>query len=197
MSSVRTFRDCITGGHMLAVCAAVAVAAPLVAGCGGNGKKDAAPSAPPPATTTSTPTPDRTAEAKTDAAAAYVQMWDASAAAFHAGKVTSPELETWAIDKALANQEAAGLYYQGRGTIMQGKPVLSPKVTSVSFGVTPYTANITDCMDTTHYIEVNKKTGKPVGSSDTDRHHVATAVARFNGKHWVISEVAIDRDRTC
>jgi hypothetical protein len=192
-----TLRDHIFSRHVLPACA-TGVALAFLAGCGGGGKTDDAPSTPPPSTTAaSTPTPDRTAEAKTDAAAAYVQMWDASAAAFHAGKVTSPELEKWAVDKALANQEAAGLYYQGRGTIMQGKPSLSPTVTSVEFTETPYTANITDCMDTTHYIEVSKKTGKPVGGVDPQKHHVATAVARFNGKSWVISEVAIDRDRTC
>lgn len=196
MTDVRTPHDRIFRMHVLPVCAA-AVALPLLAACGGGGKTDGTATTPPPTTTAASPSPDRTAEAKAAAAAAYVHMWDAAAATFHVGKVTSPELEKWAIDKALANQEASGLYLQQRGTIMQGKPVLSPRVTSVDFTETPYTADITDCMDTTHYIEVSKTTGKPVGTVSGDRHHVATAVARYNGKSWVISEIVIDRDRTC
>ena len=195
MTSVRTLRDRLFGGHMLPSCALV-VAAATVAGCGGSDKADNAPTTSPP-TTTSTPSPDPTAEAKTQAIDAYEHMWDASAATFHAGKVTSPELEKWAVDKALASQEASGLYYQQQGTIMQGKPALSPRVTSIELTETPYTANITDCADTTHYIEVYKSSGKPVGKVSGDRHHVTTAVARFNGKSWVISEFTIARDRTC
>ncbi|SEG85816.1 hypothetical protein SAMN05216223_116144 [Actinacidiphila yanglinensis] len=186
----------MTRRHMLKASVIVVVAL-SGAGCGSShDKTDTTPTSSPP-TTTASPTPEAMAQAKAAAAAAYVNMWDAAAATFHAGKVTSPALEKWAVDKALAGQEEAGLYYQGRGDVMQGKPRLWPKVTSVELTETPYTANITDCMDSSHYIEVGKKTGKPVGGVDPQKHHVVTAVARFNGTSWVITQMTIDRDRTC
>ncbi|BBG20656.1 hypothetical protein RVR_P127 (plasmid) [Actinacidiphila reveromycinica] len=129
--------------------------------------------------------------------AAYEGMWNAAAAAYHNGKVTSPDLEKYAVDKALADIRATGLYYQDHGEIMSGRPTYSPTVSSVSFASTPYTADVTDCLDSTHYIEVDKKTGKAVDRGAGPYRHVATAVARYNGKSWVISSVTISRDRTC
>ncbi|WP_143080596.1 hypothetical protein [Actinacidiphila rubida] len=173
------------------------VAMAAAAGC--SKSSDKAEKAPPTSTvsTSTAPSPDRTALAKIGAAAAYVHMWSAAAAAYHAGKVTSPQLELYATDKALAAISQTGLYYQDHGFVMNGQPSSMPVVTSVDFSATPYTAKITDCLDSTHYVEVERKTGKAVPRGEGPYRHVTTAVARFNGKNWLISELTIQRDRTC
>jgi hypothetical protein len=176
---------------------AVVVSAVAVAGCGSSGGDPApSPSTSPPSAS-SAPSPDRTAQAEAQAVAAYEHMWAAAAAAYHAGKVTSPELEKYAIDKALADIKTTGLYYQDHGQIMNGRPTSTPHVTSIEFATTPYTADITDCLDSTHYVAVDKKTGKATDRGPGPYRHVTTAVARYNGTSWVISSVDISRDRTC
>lgn len=180
---------------MLPACALILATAALTA-CGSHdNKSDDAPTTPP--SMSSTPSPDPTAEAKTAAIAAYTNMWNAAAATYHSGKATSPELERYATDKALAAISQTGLYYQDHGYLMNGRPTSTPVVTSIDFSATPYTAQITDCLDSTHYVEVNQKTGKAVPRGSGPYRHITTAVARYNGKAWLISELTIQRDRTC
>ncbi|NUS15646.1 MAG: hypothetical protein HOY69_30345 [Streptomyces sp.] len=181
--------------HMPPVCAAVLVAS-LAAGCGSSGgKSDGAPTATP-QTSSASPTPDRTAEAEAQAVTAYESMWRTAVQVYASGDLTNPDLPKYAIDKALANIKVTALYYQDHGMSVTGQPALSPKVTSVSFAKQLHTANVTDCVDSTHYVQVYKATGKAVPRSGSFRH-VVTALVVDNGSSWVVSDFTIQRDRTC
>lgn len=125
---------------------------------------------------------------------AYRQMWAAQVKAYSSGTLKGAGLEEAAGDKALSKIKVTALYYQEHGSIMKGEPELSPKVTSITAGKQ---AQITDCIDSTHYVQVNKKTGKPIGLIDVNRRHVATYTARTLAGRWLITDFDIDRDRTC
>jgi len=182
---------------MLPVCAVV-LSGCLATGCGSSDKSDDTPSpSTAPQTTSASPGPDRTAEAKTQAVAAYEDMWRTAVQVYTSGSLTNPDLAKYATDKALSNIKVTGAYYQDHGMTVQGEPSLAPRATSVSFAKKPYAVNITDCVDSTHYLEVYRATGKAVHSPAGSRRHVVTAVVGFNGTSWIVSDFTIERDRTC
>ncbi|MFE9968244.1 hypothetical protein [Streptomyces sp. NPDC005525] len=124
----------------------------------------------------------------------YRKMWAAQVKAYSSGTLKGVGLEGVAGGKALSKVRVTALYYQEHGSVMKGEPELSPKVTAISKGSQ---AEITDCIDSTHYVQVNKKTGKRVGLLDENRRHVATYEARTIAGTWLITDFDIDRDRTC
>jgi hypothetical protein len=169
----------------------------LLASCGGDPSDDDTSAPSPSASVSASPTADPQAAAKAKVLTAYQAMWNAQVKVYSSGTLKGAELESVAADKALAKIKVTALYYQNHGTIMQGKPKLSPKVASISTGTDSDTATITDCIDSTDYVQVYKKTGKPVGTVDSNRRHVATYTARTIATKWLITDFDIDRDRTC
>lgn len=123
----------------------------------------------------------------------YRKMWAAQIKAYSSGTLRGAGLESVAGDKALSKIKVTALYYQEHGNVMKGKPQLSPKVTAISEGQ----AEITDCIDSTHYVQINKKTGKAVGLLDNNRRHIATYKAHTIAGKWLITDSNIDRNRTC
>jgi hypothetical protein len=181
---------------VLLTAASLGLAIVMVAGCGGSSGSTPSSSPSAPATAVS-PTADPQAAAKATVLAVYRKMWDTSIQAYQAGSSKGTHLEDYTTDKALSGVYASIVYYRDGGTTVRGKPVLSPEVTAVSLDTQPRTASITDCLDTTHYVEVSRKTGKPVATADKVRRHVATATARITSGTWKIVTFSIDRERTC
>ncbi|WP_327129790.1 hypothetical protein [Streptomyces sp. NBC_01727] len=121
------------------------------------------------------------------------KMWAAQIKAHSSGTLKRAGLESASGDKALSKIKVTALYYQEHGSIMKGKPQLSLKVTTISDGQ----AEITDCIDSTHYVQINKKTGKAIGLLDNNRRHIATYKAHTIAGKWLITDLNIDRNRTC
>jgi hypothetical protein len=122
-------------------------------------------------------------------------MWDATAQLYATG--SSADLGQYAHDKALADINDTAFYYQQHNIIVKGQPVLSPRVASISAGIQPYRAAITDCIDSTHFVEVDKSTGKAVPLLDKSQRHVVTAHAQTLSGRWVIMNFTISRNQTC
>ena len=167
----------------------------LLAGCGGDPSDDASSS--PAASVSASPSTDPQAAAKASVLTVYRKMWDAQVKVYASGTLKDSDLETYAADKALSKIKVTALYYQQHGSVMKGKPTLSPKVTAINATKQPHSATITDCVDTTDYVQVDKKTKKPVGTLDGNRRHVATFKANPIAGKWRITDFDIDRDRTC
>ncbi|WP_392675935.1 hypothetical protein [Streptomyces sp. LN785] len=123
----------------------------------------------------------------------YRKMWAAQIKAYSSGTLKGAGLENVTGDKALSKIKVTALYYQEHGSIMKGKPQLSPKVTTISES----RAEITDCIDSTHYVQINKKTGKAIGLLDNNRRHISTYQAHTIAGKWLITDLNIDRNRTC
>lgn len=114
-----------------------------------------------------------------------------------AGRRLNDEIGQYATDKALSNIKLTLIYYQDNDVVLKGEPKLSPKVTAIQAEVQPYTATITDCEDTGSYIEVDRKTGKPLAVTSSSRRHRVTSTAPTIGGTWMIMDTTIDREATC
>jgi len=169
----------------------------LLASCESHPTEGGPTSSSPSPIVSASPSIDPQAAAKATVLTVYQKMWDAQVKAYSSGTLKNAGLESVAADQALAKIKVTALYYQDHGTIMKGKPKLSPKVASISTGTDSDTVTITDCIDSTNYMQVYKKTGKPVGTVDSNRRHVATYTARTIATKWLITDFDIDRDRTC
>lgn len=177
-----------TGNRMAAL---TVVLAGVLTACGTH-----TASAPPPSPAATTTSADPEASAKAAVLQVYRDMWDAEDRAYATGQMNA-DVQKYATDKALTDIKLTVIYYQDYGSVMKGEPVLSPRVTTIQTKTDPYTATITDCVDSSHYIEVNAKTGKPVPVTGGSHRHVVTSTARTVGGVWMILSSVIDRKRTC
>lgn len=127
----------------------------------------------------------------------YRAFWDAQLKVYTTGTMKDSGIEKVGTDKAYAKVQATRIYYVDNGFVMTGAPGLSPKVSRVDMAATPPSATITDCIDSTNYIKVEKKSGKPVETLDKNRRHVATYTALKIGGAWQIRDFDISRDQLC
>ena len=174
--------------------AALSMSAALtLAGCSNSHTPSPTPSAPNMAPSSTDPT----TAAKQQVLASYRDMWAAEVKAYSTGSLQNVALEDYAGDKALAGIRETAIFYQDHGIVLKGKPKLSPMVTAIDVTGSPATAAITDCIDSSAFVQVYKATGKPVDLADTNRRHVETATARMIGGKWLIMATTIDRARKC
>ncbi|MEU9087490.1 hypothetical protein [Streptomyces sp. NPDC048357] len=179
---------------LLAATATVATVAAVTTGC----TKDTKATPPPPSPTASpSPSADPQAAEKTALLGVYRAFWDASLKAYSTGSMKDTGMESVGTDKAYAKVQATQIYYRDNGFVMTGAPNLSPKVTTMETAAEPPKATITDCVDSTTYIQVEKQSGKPVETMDKNRRHVATYTALKIGGAWQIRDFDIARDQLC
>ena len=172
-----------------------AAAAVLLAGCGsGHAQKTASPS---PSTATASPSPDPTAEAKQQVLAVYQGMWAAETKIYTSGSLLHTDLQKYAVDKALAGIRASEVYYQNQDLVLKGKPKLSPQVTEIDLSSSPPTAQLTTCVDSSHFLPVDKHTGKRAKLASSVFRHVETATAIKDNGTWLFTQATIQQDRTC
>ncbi len=182
-----------------------AAAVLLLALAAGAACSDARPSTSPPAATrTPTPTPTsssptRDPEASAEAAvlAAYHAFWAAATEARAHPERRHPELAKYAIDKALAAQQATILLYRQQGIVEQGKPKLDPQVVALDIDAEPATAVIRDCVDVTNVRAIYRRTGKSALAPSKTFRHVSTSKATVFYGRWVIREVTTNRGQQC
>ncbi|MFE5372465.1 hypothetical protein [Streptomyces mirabilis] len=179
--------------HRTAVLLLALAVLTVTTGCS-SGSNDASPKQS--ATPSATQSVDPHAAEKTAVLDTYRNMWKARNRTYATAKLDS-KLEDYAGNKALSNIKATLIYYQDHGTVLKGEPVNSPEITGIDTAAKPMKATIADCVDTSHYDEVNVKTGKkvPVGTAPVRVVYNATAI-NSNGK-WIIWTTEIDRGRTC
>ncbi|MFB7176916.1 hypothetical protein ACFCYI_04330 [Streptomyces sp. NPDC056257] len=178
---------------LLAAAITTAVAAVTI-GCTKENK-----AAPPPPSPTASPSPsaDPQAAEKTALLGVYRAFWDASVKAYSTGSMKNTGIESVGADKAYAKVQATQIYYRDNGFVMTGAPNLSPQVTALDSAAEPPKAIISDCIDSTSYIQVEKQSGKPVETMDKNRRHVATYTALKIGGAWQIRDFDIARDQLC
>lgn len=195
MTTAVQHHTCTTRHRRLLAATALAAAVTIVtAGCSKNNK-----AAPPPASPSASASPsvDPQEAEKTALLGVYRAFWDASQKVYATGSVKDTGIEKVATDKAYSKIQETRDYYVAHGSVMKGEPVLSPVISAMDMSKTPPVSTITDCVDTTSYVQVNKETGEPVRTLDTQRRHVTTYTALKIGGAWQIRDLEIDRDATC
>ncbi|MEV7525628.1 hypothetical protein [Streptomyces sp. NPDC091371] len=176
---------------------AAAVAATITVVTAGCTKEPTASPAPSSPSASPSPSADPQEAEKNALLDVYRTFWDASLKAYSTGSMKNTGIETVGTDKAYAKVQATQIYYAENGFVMTGAPVLSPKVTAMDTAAKPPSATITDCIDSTNYIQVEKENGKPVGTLDKNRRHVASYTALKIGGAWQIRDFEISRDQLC
>ncbi|MFZ3492193.1 hypothetical protein ACODT5_02950 [Streptomyces sp. 5.8] len=165
----------------------------LLAGCTSGSEKKAAPT--PSASPSASADPQ--AAAKAEVAAVYRSYWDVQIAAFAKADVRDTGLEKYAFDQAYSKTLADVATMKVNGSVMTGKPQITPEVTAVSLDQDPKKASISDCVDVTNWKVVDPKTGKefPLPPERLKRF-VTKFEARTVGSEWKIVSVE-QQDRTC
>lgn len=183
------------GIRRAAMAVTAVLASSVLAGCGSDHPSATASSSP--SAASASPSPDPTAEAKQQAIAAYEGMWAAETKIYTSGSLLNTDLQKYAADKALAGIRASEVYYQNQNLVLKGAPKLSPKVTDVDLSGNPKTVHITSCVDSSNFLPVDKKTGKPAKLASNVFRHVETATAIDDNGKWLITQAVIEQDRTC
>ncbi|MFD9411543.1 hypothetical protein ACFWBN_31595 [Streptomyces sp. NPDC059989] len=177
--------------------AAAAIATTIMAVTTGCTKEPKASSAPIGPTASPSASADPQEAEKNALIGVYRTFWDAQMKVYATGSVKDTGIEKVATDKAYSKIQATRAYYVDNGSVMKGEPVISPVISAMDMSKTPPASTITDCVDTTAYVQVNKETGEPVKTLDTKRRHVTIYTALKIGGAWQIRDLEIDRDATC
>jgi hypothetical protein len=141
-------------------------------------------------------TSDAEAQAAEAALAVYRSYWDAVVEASKVPDPSHPDLEKYAADKALANEQSTLFLLEREGIVYAGEPTLNPTVASVELGASPVVI-IADCVDSTNWQPVHKATGESAAAPGQAARVPNTAEARPYGDRWVITNSTADRSRTC
>ncbi|WP_459754500.1 hypothetical protein [Streptomyces sennicomposti] len=176
---------------------ALIVASSLLALAGCSDSDSDTSSKPSPTPTSVSPSPSSTAGAE-DAAviAAYTSSWDAQTAAYAKASSAGTDLKKNTTLRALFDIESDLSAMRKAGQVTTGKPVINPKVVKVTGGKIPK-ATLTDCVDTTHWILIDKASKEPVPLPTTRlTKYVSTANLEKWGKTWMVTKLTA-QDQSC
>ncbi len=156
------------------------------------------PSSTAPTSAISTPSATQSAgSAKTAAVASYLAMWRDFAVAGHTSNWQSPALATHASGDALLEM-SRGLYADHyNGLITKGYPVDHPTVTKATPEAAPTTILISDCGDSTHWLQYVAKTGKLAPGEVGGRRSVTAEVKRLTDGSWKVDRFAVEGLGSC
>jgi len=172
----------------------------LITGCGGSSKP--APSTPPttppttpaaaPTTSAAPSTPDPTAQAKSDALAAYQKVIAITTKEF-ATNQEQPDLLTYATGTAFVFFRKALNYQVSNDIVYTGTPQSSPTVTGLKMDTTPPSATIADCYGGPNYkpvfvkdVDGHKKGDSAIVAGSSMAPHPVTAVLEDKNGAWQV-----------
>lgn len=174
------------------------VLAVLVAVACGNDGPDAAPT-PSPSSPVAT-AGSTTSKADSDERAAidaYVAMWMAMAKAGETADWESPELAKYATGNALTTITRSLYADSNNGIVSRGKPTLNPHVTGRVPEGEPTTIRISDCGDSTNWLQVDADSGEPVDDEPGGRRAIEAEVKKQSDGSWKVSRFAVQELGSC
>ncbi|WP_370149138.1 hypothetical protein [Streptacidiphilus sp. EB129] len=173
----------------------------LMTACGGAGSHPSADSAPPSVPASGSPSASPTLSAadaaKAKILATYQGFWKIQEEAYSTGNLNGLPVNTYAVGQAAAGITSSVDYYNSQHLVVRGHPQLSPQVTSVNLTTAPYSATITDCVDTTTFVPVDATTGQPEKLNSSVHRHIWTFTATYDNVQWYINSGSINRSGTC
>ncbi|WP_328869646.1 hypothetical protein OHT76_05735 [Streptomyces sp. NBC_00287] len=135
--------------------------------------------------------------AKEQAKAAYVAMWQDMAQAGRTSDWRSPKLATHATGDALSVMSRV-LYADHRnGLVSKGGPKNHPEVTLASPSARPSTVMISDCGDSTDWLQYRKDTGELADDEPGGRRAITAEVKRMEDGTWKVTRFAVERLGSC
>ncbi|MFC0843545.1 hypothetical protein ACFH04_07325 [Streptomyces noboritoensis] len=163
-----------------------------LAGC--SGSDSPASSKPSPTRTAASRSPSSTADAAI--IAAYSGSWDAQAEAYSKASSAGTNLQKNTTFKALADVESDLVAMRKAGQVTTGRPVIRPRVVTVTHGRVP-TATVVDCVDTTNWTLVDKASKRKVPLPTTRLiTYVSTATLEQWGTTWMVTKLTA-QEQSC
>ncbi|MFD8220355.1 hypothetical protein ACFV2U_43475 [Streptomyces sp. NPDC059697] len=178
-------------------CCTVGLTACSDNGTGDNAESSATPTA---ANSSNSPSPSPSSSEDAEKAAAlqaYSRMWDEQAKAYAKGDSKETDLSQYAVALALSGTEDDLKDLRSKGIVTTGAPTHETTVASLELGKKVPHAKLTDCLDSTHWKFVYRKSGKPVVMPKNRLVRYVTQIeAEKWGKQWKIVDV-VPQQRAC
>jgi hypothetical protein len=162
-----------------------------VAGCDSETSSEPTPAA----TSNTPPAAAPSAQAASQALAAWQGMWRAYANAGRSANPNDPELSRYASGGALTTLQNGLRAYAAKGQVLKGDPTTDPQITQLSPPGQPTTATITDCLDDTRFL-VYDRSGKPVNDEPGGPRHTEGTVSKTAGG-WRVTSFGVQEPGTC
>lgn len=186
-----------------AVCGVLAVAVLSLTACSpgvSRGRQNSAgsPSSEAvPGTTAVLPATSPADVAKRQATMAYLGMWQAMARAGETSNWQEPELAHYATGNALTTITRSLYADHFNGVVSRGAPVDHPVVSSVEPAGNLSTARITDCADSTHWLQYHAGTNQLVDGTPGGRRSIVAKVQKQPDGSWKVTEFAVEGLGSC
>jgi hypothetical protein len=186
---VRAYANC--GGS-------VRVAVVMVAACAGFGLVACSPAGPAtpalqpaqviPRAAIASVDPSTANAAKDAALRAYNGYLTAYVTASHTADWSAKSIDKYAADPLRQEAKVALHDLLDAHHIMKGQPSSHPVVTALNTSAAPATVLLADCVDMTHWIEVQKATGKPITAGSGGHEAVSAVVVEYPGLGWLVQQ---------
>lgn len=191
-------------GRPVGVAVGSLAVATVIAGCGGQGAgpstsaNEHTPSTAPGASSSANSKPPSNAEmAGLLASTAYLGMWQDMAKAATTSDWESPALAHHATGEALSTI-SRGLYADHlNGLVAKGQPTDHPIVKSVDPPAAPTTVMISDCGDSTHWLQYHKDSGKLADNDPGGRQSISAEVKKQSDGTWRVTRFAVEAVGSC
>lgn len=129
--------------------------------------------------------------------AAYTDMWADATAAARTADWKDSALAHHATDHALGELVQILYREQSQGLVSRGAPVLHAQVTQVAPTAAPTAVMIEDCADSSSWLEVDPKTGKPPAGREADGRRLVRARVALADMVWRVTDLAIFKVGSC
>jgi hypothetical protein len=127
----------------------------------------------------------------------YKAMWLNMAKAAETADWQSPLLSEYATGNALTTM-SRGLYVNHtEGRVSRGRPTLSPTVVGVEPPDNPTRVQISDCGDSTSWLQYDAATGDLVDDVPGGRRAISAVVDKQADGTWAVSDFAVQELGTC
>jgi hypothetical protein len=124
-------------------------------------------------------------------------MWEDYAVAAETSNWQDPRLGQHATGIALTNI-TRGLYTdKTNGVVSKGRPKLDPSVLSMEPPTAPIKVIVTDCGDSTDWIQYRADTGEPADDSPGGRREINAIVEKQADSAWRVTDFGIHEVGSC
>jgi hypothetical protein len=135
--------------------------------------------------------------AKTAALDAYNGYLSAYVTASHTADWNAKSIDKYTADPLRQQAKIALHDLLDAHHVMTGQPSSHPVVTALNTSASPATVLLADCVDMTHWIEVQKATGKPVSAAPGGHEAVSVVIVDYPGQGWLVQQSKQSKVPTC
>ncbi|WP_415830059.1 hypothetical protein [Kibdelosporangium persicum] len=166
-----------------------------VASCSAGPRTSATTAQAPPTVVSTSSASSASDHAKSQAVAAYRDMWQAMAKAAETADAQSPELAKYATGDALGVLNRSLYADRLNGVVSKGRPTNNPTVSTVDPTDKPTTVAVADCSDSSNWLKY--KGGKLLDDTPGGRRSITAEVKKQQDGTWKVTRFAVEKVGSC